>query len=391
MSFIFCSSSVLHREEFTLAARKLGLAASSIRVMEGGLSQVTTLPAADGNTHVLLLDCSSGADVELAALERLQPLYPQLRTILIVEEETSDVLLRGLRAGVREVLKWPLDTTSLSTALERVAQFRGEVSSNAPGKVVALTSCKGGSGVSFLAANLGYILAAEQQKNVLLIDLDLQFGDAPFMVTNNKPAATLTDVLQDIRRVDESYLRSSVLQVVPNFSVLAGPTDLGDAGRVRPADVEQLLRLVKPLYDIVLIDIGETFGNVANKAMNLADVIFNVTQPNVVHVRSSRRLLNLFSQLGYPEAKIKTLVNRAQGGSKDITTGDVEEALKCNVFASIPQQDAHMMASMNQGVPVSKLYPSSPITRALRELAQKLTDTESGVERGWFSRVFGRA
>lgn len=395
MNLFFCSSSTTHRDEFLGVANAIGLTGSAVTVLSGALAAQSTLPITADQPAVLVLDCSSEADQVLSALERLGPQYPRLSTILVVAEETPDVLLRGMRAGAREVLKWPLTQAAVSSALERVAQFSGQgaaASSSALARTVAFTSCKGGSGVSFLVTNLGHLLATEFQKKVLLIDLDLQFGDAPFLITNTKPAATLTDVVQDIERVDEAYLRSSVVQVLPNYSILAGPADLGEAGRIRPGDVEQLLRLVKPMYDIVLLDIGETFGNVANRAMNLADEIFNVTQPSVVHVRSSRRLLNLFTQLGYPQAKIKTLLNRTQGSGKDVTVGDVEEALRCKVFASIPHDEVRMMAAMNQGLPIASLHPSSPITRALRDLAQKLADTHAVAKRrGWISRIFGRA
>lgn len=340
---------------------------------------------------LVLLDCTQAPEDELGAFEKLAISHPKLRAIMVVAEEKPELLLRGMRAGVREVLKSSASATDLAEALVRVMQIRVQVPASASGRVLAFTACKAGSGVSFLAANLGYLLASEQNKKVLLIDLDLQFGDALFLVTNTKPVATVTDVVQDIQRVDEAYLRSSVVQVSPNFSILTGPGDLGEAGRIRANDVEQLLRLVKPLYDIVLLDIGETFGNVANKAMSLADEIFNITQPSVVHVRSSRRLLNLFTQLGYPQAKIKTLLNRTQGSGRDITVGDVAEALRCQVYASIPQDEARMMAAMNQGVPIATLYPGSPITRALRDLAQNLTDTEAVMERGWLSRMLRRA
>ncbi len=79
------------------------------------------------------------------------------------------------------------------------------------GKIIAFVSCKGGSGATFLAANLAYALAQENQR-VALFDLNLQFGDAALFVSDQKPAATLSHVAQQIHRLDASFLAASMVQ-----------------------------------------------------------------------------------------------------------------------------------------------------------------------------------
>ncbi len=110
------------------------------------------------------------------------------------------------------------------------------------GEVMAFLSCKGGSGATFLATNLGYAIAAIQKKRVLLIDLNLQFGDAALFVSDRRPAATLSDVVRDIDQIDAALVQSSVVEVLPNFGVLASPEDPTHAAEIRPEHVERLVR-----------------------------------------------------------------------------------------------------------------------------------------------------
>jgi pilus assembly protein CpaE len=78
---------------------------------------------------------------------------------------------------------------------------------------MALLPCKGGSGATFLTTNLGWMLA--RKHSVLLIDLNLQFGDTLAYLHEAKPASTLADVARDIHRLDASFLTASTVKITP--------------------------------------------------------------------------------------------------------------------------------------------------------------------------------
>ena len=82
-----------------------------------------------------------------------------------------------MRAGVREVLPSPPPPQALADAVQRLAsKLQDSTTNRAQGQVMAFLPCKGGAGATFLATNLGWALA--RNHSVLLIDLNLQFGDA---------------------------------------------------------------------------------------------------------------------------------------------------------------------------------------------------------------------
>ena len=95
--------------------------------------------------------------------------------------------MRAMRAGVREVLPAPPTAEAVLAALRRQLRKRTSARAHAApcthGKVLAFVSCKGGSGATFIAANLAHLLAAGGQRRVALIDMNLQFGDAALFLS----------------------------------------------------------------------------------------------------------------------------------------------------------------------------------------------------------------
>ncbi|MDC8758025.1 AAA family ATPase [Janthinobacterium fluminis] len=350
-----------------------------------------TLAQLPGGTppDVLVLDQPDVAEAELAQLERLGNGQPQLAVILLCRNHTPQLLLQAMRAGVREVLASPAPPASLAAAVERVEHKR-EQRQPAGGQVLAFISCKGGSGATFLATNLGYALAASGSKRVALIDLNLQFGDASLFVSEHKPLATLADVAQQIHRLDPSFLASSMLSITPNYGVLAAPEDPAHANDVLPEHVDAILHLARRHYDFVILDIGRSLDAISIRALDQADTIYPILQTTLPYIRDGRRLLDAFRALGYPKKKIQLVVNRHDKGS-DIRLQDLEGAYGSAIFKAIPNHYEAAAASVNQGVPILKLDPGSPLTRALQDFAQGLTGEAAPAGQGWMARLFQRA
>lgn len=359
----------------------------TLQTHHGSLESEQTLPG-KGTPDVLLLDCTTHAIAELSALERIAPQFPQLNTILIVAEDSAEILLRALRIGVREVVKVPLAAEDFSSAARRIVQMR-QGPERQRARVIAFISCKGGSGATFIATNVGFALAATHAKSVALIDLNLQFGDAALFVSDRKPPATVVDVARDIHRVDAAFLRSSMIEVLPNYGILAAPEDPTEASTVRASSIESLVRHVQSMCDVVILDVGRALDSVTIQALDLADDIFPVFQLTMPFIRDGRRLVSLFHSLGYPKDKIRPLVNRYDRND-ELRIEDLEAAIGSKVYATIPNHYRSVAASVNQGVPILKLSRGSPVTRSLNEFGEMLIRPPGAATGGWLSRMLGR-
>nr|WP_314606132.1 AAA family ATPase [uncultured Janthinobacterium sp.] len=337
---------------------------------------------------VLLLEQEQTGEAELERLELLGGRHPNLAIIVQCPQQSPQFLLRSMRAGVREVLQ-PDDDAALCAALRRIEEkLQKQVMRK--GQVLAFVSCKGGSGATFIAANLGYALAAGEQRKVALFDLNLQFGDAALFVSDHKPAATLSQLSQQIVRLDASLLAASMIQITPAYSVLAAADDPAHAADVEADHIDRLLTLARSQYDYILLDVGRGLDPVSVRALDRADLIFPVLQATLPYVRDGKRLLDVFRGLGYREDKIRLILNRYASGD-NIRVADLEAAYGKHVYKSIPNHYEAVAASVSQGVPILKLTPHNAVSRALQELAASLAGETPPAAQSWVSRLLARA
>ena len=356
-----------------------------VSLFEGGMEHL--IPVADReHPNLIILDGICHGMDEQKALGQLNLQHPTLAIIMLCENLSSEFLINAMRVGVREVLALPLSKPALVDAVSRV-QHRTALGNMPPkkGLVLAFIACKGGSGATFLAANLGYILAAEQGKKVALLDLNLQFGDASLFVSDHVPANTLSDVAgSNIARLDAYFLASSMVPVLPNFGVLAAPEDPSRATEVKPEHIDVLLNLAKTHYDFVILDIGRNLNATTVKALDHAELILPVLQQTLPFIRDAKRLVHSLQALGYVREKVHLVLNRYEKGG-DIHLEDVERTLGVKVFKTVPNSFAAVSASVNQGVPMMQIASRDPVTKALQEMAQELAGGEQVKKSGWLS------
>ena len=337
---------------------------------------------------VVILD-ESGVDAkDLMSLEQACMAYPKTAFIMLNETVTQEFLISALRMGVKDVIKLPLVSDELLRAVNRIEIKSNYANAAKQGKVIVFTSGKGGSGATFLACNLAYTLAATHSElKVALLDLNLQFGDAALFLSDHIPPNTLADVASNITRLDASFLSSSMVQVLPNFGVLAAPEDAERAEEVKPQHIDALIKQAKRQYDFVILDIGRTLSASSLKALDHADNIFLVLQQTLPFIRDSKRLIKILLSLGYAKQKINLLINRCEK-SADIDVRDVEATLDMKVYEEIPNSYATVSASVNQGVPIMKISKHDAVTKCLEEMAEKLTEKPGAKETGWFGKLF---
>lgn len=346
-----------------------------IDMISGSPARLSTM-ADDSVPDVLIVDeprieGGEGGDNDLTQLERLGQLFPRMAFIVLSSDLSQDFLLRAMRAGVREVLPVAPGLSVLGEALDRVADKLGS-QGGAQGKVLAFISCKGGSGSTFLATNLAYALASDSSKRIALIDINLQFGDASLFVSDGKPLATLSDVATQIHRLDASFLASSMMTITPNFSILAAPSDPAHASDIKQEHIDAIVTLARRQFDFIVLDVGRSLDPVSVRALDHADIIYPVLQMTLPYIRDGKRLLTVFRNLDYGKDKVELIVNRHDKNS-DIRMIDLEEAFDTRNLRTMPNNYEAAAKSVNQGVPVTKLAPDSPLSGALMDMARELT------------------
>jgi pilus assembly protein CpaE len=375
-------------------------------VQSQGLTVKTAVVRAEGQTLMsflqnmtsgILLVCSSQAQrtADLEALETMTWSSPQLSVILISESDAKDDLVRAMRSGVREVVASPLAQSDLIAALRRVMAHHEKM--RIPddgyvgvGKIVAFISCKGGSGSTFLAANTAHLIAETFNRRCVLVDLDLQYGDASYYMSQDAVKNNISDLTQQIDRLDAQLLSSCMHSISPRLNLLAAPDEPGVALAITASQLEQVLTLARRTHEFVVLDLDSTIDAVTLKALDMADVVYVAMECNLPVVRNAKKLVKLFRSLGYGDDKLRLLVNKYQSdGLLDVKS--IEQAVGIKVHHTIPNQVAAVTEAFNLGKPLVLLDPQNGVLKALREITSTLLHAPLPKARGWMDRLMRKA
>jgi pilus assembly protein CpaE len=368
--------------------RVLKACGHTISLHEGGKSRMRDIAEQEG-PELMLVDGMCCDTAELAQVEYVTTHHPTVAVVLLCSIHSPDFLINSMRAGVREVLPSPVTPPALEAAVNRVEAKLSASQSRRVAKVLAFMPCKGGSGATFLATNIGWHLA--ETKSVLLIDLNLQFGDALSFVHDGKAASTLADVSKNITRLDASLLSTSTVKVAPNYSILAAPDDLAHAMEVKPEHVDAIVALAASQYDFVLLDVSRSLDTIAIKALDRASRIFPVIQSSLPDLRNAAKLLEAFRSLGYPSDKVELIVNRFDKGG-EIGLEHIQRTLGQVRVRTVPNSWREVATSINHGDPLVRSARASAVARNLTELAQALSPRREEENRvGLLGRLFRKA
>jgi pilus assembly protein CpaE len=253
---------------------------------------------------------------------------------------------------------------------------------------LAFASCKGGSGSTFLATNLGYQLGAEGKK-VLLIDLNLQFGEAVLTVHDRKATSDIAEVALNLSRLDASFLSASTVHVTPNYEILGAPDDPAQSLQVKPEHLDAILNLAVNQYDFVILDVSKNLDDLTIKALDRAHNIFLVVQTMLPYVRNAHRMMTVFRSLGYQQDKVELLVNRYWKHG-EIGLDDLRASLGVSKMRTIPNGYKEVNKAVNQGVPLATVSKSSLVYKAIGELALSLLPKADQAQGGLLNRLLNR-
>jgi pilus assembly protein CpaE len=336
---------------------------------------------------LMLLDGRNQKAIDFAHIERVTLEFPGIAVILLSDTRSPAFLIEAMRAGVREVLPSIQPAQPMFDMIDRMAAKLHAVKATGTAKVHAFIGTSGGSGTTFLVTNFGYQLA--QSHKVLLIDLNLQFGDALSFVQDGKASRTIDDICRDIKRLDASLLTASTIKITPNYSILAAPEEPSRATDVKPEHIDAILKLAVTQYDIVLLDLPRVVDATLIKALDQAASIFLVLQASVPHLRNADKLLSVFRSLDYTMDKIALILNRYEKRSA-ITLEKIKRTLGPMDVHTIANGYRQVSTAINQGVPLVQLESRHGVIRNLSDLGDTVTPPPEHPA-GLFERLFRRA
>lgn len=311
-------------------------------------------------------------------------------TPVLVVAPAKDVEARiaFLEAGADEVIPAGFARSELEARvmalLIRSGKVTPEPGTRHPGAdVITFFSPKGGVGTTTLAVNTAVLLAggaaaAPARQNggptippsrVLLIDLDLQFGQVATHL-NVSPRYDVALVASDEAALTDAELARSYLDVHSSgLSVLAAPSRPEADFRVSLDQVQRILGLFSPHFDYIVADLGSRLEPRTMWMLDQADVDVFVLFPEIAALRATSLLSAFLAETAPLRARSHIVVNHIFPNEL-LKSRDVENLLRVKPAADIPFTEVDMIRSVNEGVPIVIGRPASPAAAAMRQLAQ---------------------
>jgi pilus assembly protein CpaE len=308
--------------------------------------------------------------------------------ILLASGEASVLLEEALDSDVSDVLLLPQMTENVVFAIRKAGRSSlRPAPSAAPtrrGRIVTVFSPKGGTGKTVTSTNLAAAFAKFEGKRTLLLDLDLQFGDAAIML-GLEPEKTIYDLVVAPGELDSEKLAGYTTRHPSGLDILPAPVRPEDAELVTETKLSRLLEVARESYDVIVVDTSPFFHGPMLATLDRTDELLLVCGLDVPTLKNVRLALQTLELLAFPQNRIRVVLNRANS-KVGMKRSEVEGALEVKVRFEVPSDRAVPIA-VNRGNPAVLAESGADFSKAIREMAKGLQPVEAkGQKRGLFRR-----
>jgi pilus assembly protein CpaE len=358
---------------------------------------------ANGTVDAVLVGCTGSAEQALAFTEGVSKQFPDRAILLLYSGSVNGLSGQAVEAGAEDVVALPYtsgeppapgerDRASaevLEALLKAVARRRRATALPVAtdGRVVVVLGPKGGAGKTLISTSLAVALA-NAGEDVLLVDLDLQFGDTA-LTLGLEPHNTIYDLVNSGGALDGEKLADYVTIHESGAAVLQAPSRPDQAAAVDVAFVRQLFDVLRTTYGWVIVDTSPGFTPEVIAAIDAATDICVVGTADAASLKNTKLGLETLDLMGVEPEKVKLVLNRADS-RVGITTEDVRAVTGREPDALVPSS-RDVPRSVNAARPVVTAHPTSGVGRALKSFAKSYQG--KGGRRGGPSirRLFERA
>jgi pilus assembly protein CpaE len=382
------STSIIH------AAVALGPAASQEVIQaaveqEAGLELTSFISAhshevehlADGPHQAVLVACADESDETLAFISGAVAHHPERPVVVVYEGSANGFVRKAFDAGAADLVTGDISHGStnnghlgheIAFALEK-ALARGPAVApvtrvSAPvrtGEMIAVLGPKGGTGKTLTACNLAGALSSAG-KSVVIVDLDLQFGDVG-LALGLKPEQTIYDLATSGGTLDAEKLDDFLMTHESGLQALLAPRRPDHAGAVTVEFVRELFDTLLQMADYVVVDTPPGFTPEVIAAIDKSAQICVVAMLDSLSLKNTKLALETLELMDYDRGSIKIVLNRADS-RVGVTPEDVTKLLGRAPDVRVPSH-RDITRSVNEAHPIVLSGGNTEARKAFRGLA----------------------
>jgi pilus assembly protein CpaE len=313
---------------------------------------------------------------ELASIRE----HTRAPVLLVASNGSSGLLEQALDSDVSDVLLLPQLVENVVFAIRKATHTTRRGSGDLGGggrhgKIVTVFSPKGGTGKTVTATNLAAACAKFEGRKTLLLDLDLQFGDAAIML-GIEPDKTIYDLVVAPGELDTEKLAGYTTKHACGLEILPAPLRPEDAELVTEAKLGRLLEVAKESFDVIVVDTSPFFHGPMLATLDRTDELMLLCSLDVPTLKNLRLALQTLDLLSFPKQRVSIVLNRSNS-KVGMKPNEVEGALGMKVRFELPSDRAVPLA-VNRGNPVVLAEEGADVSKAIKGMAKELFQAPKG-------------
>jgi pilus assembly protein CpaE len=311
----------------------------------------------------------------LAQVKELKQGLPNTPILVLATQQHLVKLQDAFLAGATDFVSFPVEASYFAATVQRAQQPLAlpapRVNPARSGRVIAVTSLRGGAGRSTVAANLAVAIHQRTKAMAVLTEAHHNMGHLSLML-NLHPRHTLANLAEE-PTVDRDIVQAYLQPHTSGIHLLAAPTELAQVAELPTETWRQTLNLLSEIAPYIIVDTGANTDDVLSEVLTRADDIIVVATPDIPGLRCTLNLLETLRSEESIQARIHTVLNRA-GVRGGLDAGMVQKQLREKNFTAIPEDTALATYALNRGVPFVLSHPRAVISRRIHSLVDNLVE-----------------
>ena len=361
----FCTTSEM-ATAMQEAAYDRRMARTSIAVAMGGADRATETYADTDTPHLLIVESDADGLAVFDELEKLAEVCDPDTKVIVCGPSNDVTLYRELkRQGVDEYIVSPAAPMQV---IEAIASVFSDPSEAPLARTIGFVGVKGGCGSSTLAHNAAWMIGQMEKKEVLLVDLDVQFGTAG-LDFNREPTRSVVDALGSVDELDDVKLQRLLIEYDDHLSILAAPASLEVISEFEESSVIDMVQLIREATDFAVFDIPHVWTPWVQRAIMQMDEIVLVATPELASLRNLKALYDMLVSRRPNDAPPRLVLNNVGMPKRpEIAVNDVAEIVGRDVDLIVPFEPTLFGSAANNGQMVQEINPKHEVVSTLRTL-----------------------
>jgi pilus assembly protein CpaE len=316
---------------------------------------------------VVIMDINMPDMDGITATETIRQKVPFIQVIILSVQSDPSYMRKAMLVGARDFLTKPPSIDELIAAIRRAGNMAKDEQlklakqstavsgpslvsgqSGLSGKIITIYSPKGGVGKTTIATNLSLALL-EGDNKVVLVDSNMQFGDAPIFF-NEQIKNGILDLTPRVDELDLEILDSVLIKHAgSDLKILAAPPRPEQAETVNCEQFGKLLEYLKQVFQFIVVDTSSYLTEYVQSALDASEIIVLITTQEIPAIKNTSLFLNLVDAFGINRERILLIINRFDKRIS-ISPEKISKYLHQVIIASFLFEE-RMISSINRGIP----------------------------------------